>query len=45
MIIVFGVIIGELSRFFKKNNVCLKLNVILDKVIYGGVIVIGCYVS
>lgn len=42
--IVLGVIIGELSEFFIRNNLCLMFDVILDKVMYGGVIVIGCYV-
>lgn len=39
-----GVTTGELSDFFTKNNVCLKSNVILDKVMYGGVIATGCHV-
>lgn len=42
--IVPGVTTGELSKFFKKNNVCLKSDVILDKVTYGGVIATGCHV-
>lgn len=42
--IVPGVTTGDLSKFFKKNNVCLKSNVILDKVTYGGVIATGCHV-
>ena len=42
--IVPGVTTGDLSAFFKKNNVCLKSNVILDKVTYGGVIATGCHV-
>ncbi|XP_020631040.1 uncharacterized protein LOC110068020 isoform X1 [Orbicella faveolata] len=41
--IVPGVTTGDLSMFFKKNNVCLKSDVILDKVTYGGVIATGCH--
>jgi len=41
--LVPGVTTGELSQFFTKNNVCLKSDVILDKVTYGGVIATGCH--
>ena len=42
--VVPGLTTGDLSKFFTKNNVCLKSNVILDKVTYGGVIATGCHV-
>jgi len=38
-----GVSTGELNDFFTKNNLCLMSDVILNNVMYGGVIATGCH--